>query len=145
LLILSPKVEPGVRFDPVGSIDVAPTLLDLAGVSREALAGRGRSLLARPGEEPQVFGMRGAVSDPELRTDGQYHPIDQELFYLVDADGSIVRGEGRATPADHSDAIVATGAERLFQGFAQQLEENRAPRLDDPEVQRGLRALGYIR
>lgn len=126
-LLCSPAVAPGPRSDVAGSIDVANTLLELAGAP--ALAG-GRSL-ATDDPSATAFGMRRTYDGvhEELRLDGGTERIEGLEFFAVDERGRLQRG--------------APDTEPRFAGFADQLGPEPAPGVD-PEVEEGLRALGYV-
>ena len=159
LVVLSPRIEPGLRRDVAGSVDVARTLLTLAGVQlpeggdgkREPWS-RVRDLTVDPGEDRArwgALGMRRTFPDPdevELRTDGTRHPLNELLFYAVDAEGRLVRGNGAGLAED--TPAPAPGAARrlttLFAALETRVQAGAAPVADDPETQRALRALGYV-
>lgn len=160
LVILSPRVEPGLRRDVAGSVDVARTLRSLAGVEPpEGAAGnevpwtRVRDLsAARTGDGPAqggALGMRRTFQDPdeiELRTDGTRHPLDELLFFAVDPEGRLVRGNGDGLAGDTppADRRAARHLRTLFRGLGERVEAGGAPTADDPETLRALRALGYV-
>jgi len=151
LVILSEAVEAGRDGTVVGSVDVAPTLLSLAGVKPETLsalmAGGGRDLTAGR-VAPRAAGMRRTFSPGavEVRLDGSRHSLDDLLFYVVGEGGQIVRGNGSGlltAPA----SLAPSEAERLaevFAGFERSLAGSAADEEDEPEVTRALRALGYV-
>ncbi len=145
LFIVSPNVEPGVRRDAVGSIDVAATLLDLAGIG-QALA-RGRSLLQPPAEPRRVVGMRRSVSEGTLETllDGRTRPLPRHRFFAVE-DGVVFRGNGGGldTPADRAHSPEAEEHIRsLFDRFEDELMAHPAQAIDDDDTRAALEALGY--
>lgn len=160
LVILSPRVEPGLRRDVAGSVDVARTLLALAGVEApEGPAGDGgpwsrvRDLTtAEPGgtgARGGALGMRRTFQDPdeiELRTDGTRHPLNEPLFYAVDSEGRLVRGNAAGLAGDTAPPGPATSRHlrRLFRALEEKVEAGGAPTADDPEALRALRALGYV-
>jgi arylsulfatase A-like enzyme len=152
-VILSPRVQPGVRSDVAGSVDVARTLLSLAGVDAAPPSMGGRDLTDRARPSQGALGMRrtfasAAPSDPRL--DGKSYALPPYLFYEVDAEGHVRQGNGsglvpEAPPpvarAQRDDAALV----RLFQALQQQLESSVAHDAPGPEVQRALEALGYVR
>lgn len=161
LVILSPEVEPGVRGDVAGSIDVATTLLSLAGLPfDEAPWSAGRDLTEPAPSAAEVepssadlrggaFGMRRTFRNrdtTERRADGTTVPIPRYLFYAVDRAGRVYRGntegflEGSAPDSEHLRRQVLSA----FASFQRQAEEGAAPDAKDPETQDALRALGYL-
>lgn len=160
LVILSPRVEPGVRGDVAGSIDVAPTLLSLAGVrfdSEPWSQGRDLTAPAPPAEELRgteagrrgaAFGMRRTFRGDkltEVRADGTVVPLPPYHFYAVDRAGRTYRGNhqellGHSAPIqpDVLGLLVAFGA------FERQAQRRAAPGARDAEVTDALRALGYL-
>jgi arylsulfatase A-like enzyme len=141
LFIISPRVAPGVRSEPVGSIDVGATLIDLAGLG--ARWGRGVSLLEPSRDGARVVGMRrkfapGAV---EKLADGSRRSLSEHRFYRVEGD-RVIRGSS----ASLDGAASSEEAERIraeFAGFEQELAESNSRVLEDPETRAGLEALGY--
>jgi arylsulfatase A-like enzyme len=140
-LILSPRLEAGVRHGLAGSIDVAPTLLSLAGLP---LWERGGRDLTRAGAgRRELLGMRGTFRSPlaERRVDGRSYPLPRFLFYAVDAAGEVRRGNADQLAGDLPDAD-AQRLRALFAGIESRLA--RVPETSvDPETLRALEALGY--
>lgn len=162
LVILSPQAEPRVDLTPAGSVDVARTLLALAGVAADeepwsrardlgaaapsALPGAGRS---GAGERAGALGMRRTIPNArivELRTDGTRHSLREPLFYAVDREGRVFRGNGAglAEAPPGADPGTARRVVALFGAFERSLESGTAPAAADPEALEGLRALGYV-
>ena len=89
--------------------------------------------------------MRGTFREPmtERRVDGRGYPLPALLFFSVDAEGRIERGnaggvEGAPTP---------TTAARRAAAFAElQAKVSATPGAGelDPEEEQALRALGYV-
>ncbi len=141
-ILISPEVEPGLREDTVGSVDVAPTLLALAGLSSPEH--RGRDIREASNEPVPAVGMRRtfAVSPAyELRLDGTNHLLPDLQFYLVGGAGPYVVGnaEGIESPSTESDERFRA----LFEQFEQSLS-GQAVKPIDPSVSRALEALGYV-
>lgn len=158
LVILSPRLEPGNRPTVTGSVDVARTLLSLAGVESPGepwsrardLAGGGSPGRA-DGSPARVgaLGMRRTFGDRrvvELRTDGSRHPIEGLEFYVVDPEGAVFRGDGSGleeTPPDVPETTARRVVE-LFAAFEERVAAGGGPPSLDPEAERALRALGYV-
>jgi len=145
---LSPALAPGLREDVAGAIDVAPTLLALAGLGARADALGGRDLSRRPGGGAQVWGMRKTWADgvpSERRIDGRVYRLPDYVFFAVDALGEVYRGNAGgllATPAA-AEPHQVEGLVARFAAFAAQLRAAQpAPELD-PETEAALEALGY--
>ena len=87
----------------------------------------------------------------DLRLDGQTYTLEPYLFYAVDAGGHVIRGSGNALQAGSSPKVGGAGSAQLlqlFRSFEAQLEarSGQAGGSDlDPEVERALEALGYVR
>ena len=145
LFILSPRAAAGVRRDVAGSVDVARTLYRLAGVAADA---PGRDLLV-PAEGGVAFGMRRRFTHTHLekRLDGREHRLDTDLFYAVGADGNIHAGNHAGLRPEEGSGEAAADArslQTLFGAFEQHLAGAERPGARDPEVERALKALGYV-
>ena len=156
--VRGPAAEPRVDLTPAGSVDVARTLLALAGVAAdEEPWSRARDLgVAAPsalrsgaGGRAGALGMRRTIPNArivELRTDGTRHSLQEPLFYAVDREGRVFRGNGagltEAPPG--ADPGTARRVVALFGAFERSLESGTAPAAADPEALEGLRALGYV-
>jgi arylsulfatase A-like enzyme len=143
LFVLSPRVEPSRRRDVAGSVDVAATLLALAGLPP---APHGRDLTAPPDPHATAVGMRrlfrpGRV---ETRLDGSRHPLDVPLFYLAEADGRLVRGNSRDLVDTPPDPAIEAALRRLFASFEDRLLAHPAAAPLDADTRRALEALGYL-
>lgn len=153
-VLRSPKLEVGVRRDIAGSIDIAATLLSLAGVEVPEAGsglGNGRDLTRPASERQRAFGMRRTYDKPfrDVRLDGSVHVLDDHLFFFVDAQGRIVRGNSKRVdpPSGPGPTIGDEQLERLrklFAGFEEELARNGVEDRGDPAVEEGLRALGYL-
>jgi arylsulfatase A-like enzyme len=149
LILCSSRVEPGIRRDVAGSIDVYSTIRSLAGLPHAI--DRGRDLTRRDGETAVAMGMRRTFAKPysERRIDGSVHVLDFNEFFFVTTDGLLLRGNENGlfdtsgvlnTDAQRSDVKAAIG---LFRNLELQLRDNEGEALEDPENVRRLRALGY--
>ncbi len=149
--VVSPRVEPGVRSEVASSLDVARTLLSLAGVAADGLPAQGRDL-TRPGDgDTRAYAMRksfrGGVGH-EVRLTGR-HRLEGALFGEVDPSGRIRRGNAKGLLPGDERSLDASREERLierFRSFEDQLPDPEAVEsLEtlDPSVERGLEALGY--
>jgi hypothetical protein len=141
LFILSRRCAPGPDRRNAGSVDVAATLLSLAGVAGRL--GGGSDLLAPP-RGHATLGMRRTYDRPleALRADGGTDRFEGYLFYAVDGSGAIRVGNGEAVlggPPSEARALTA-----LFGRFERQMAGQRAPAPLDAETERALRALGYV-
>ena len=151
-LIRSPRIEAGRRDDVASSIDIAATLLTLAGVEAEPAGPSASRDLTQPIRRPQrAFGMRRTYTKPYIdrRLDGSVHVIDGLLFYVVDGSGELLRGNGDALMAT-AGAVTKLSAEEgqrlrgLFGGFEQELSRTQAEVDLEPGVGDALRTLGYV-
>lgn len=147
LAIVSPRVEAGRSEAPAGSVDVAATLLALAGI--EGRLPRGRDLTGELAASAPVYGMRRTFEQPtrELRTDNRKHPLPERLFFAVRS-GGYYTGDSEAVqlgdyPAPTVTDRKALDVRELFAGFQQQLEALEVEAIDDPELLKRLEALGY--
>jgi hypothetical protein len=113
----------------------------------------GRDLTDRTARSPGALGMRKTfASDPpeDLRLDGQKYPLPPYLFYAVDSEGHVFRGNSSGLFAESS---AAPGGDtwreddllRLFSGLEMQLESNVSIDETGIDVERALEALGYVR
>ena len=161
LVILSPEVEPALRGDVAGSIDVATTLLSLAGVPFDEAPWSGGRDLTEPAPsaaevEPSeadlrggAFGMRRTFRNKkatERRADGTVVPVPRYLFFAVDRAGRLYRGneEGFLEGAAPESERLRRQVLAAFATFQRQAQEGAAPDAKDPETQDALRALGYL-
>jgi len=148
LFVLSPSVAPGVRSDPVGTVDLAATLLALAGSPTKF--GDSRNLLAPAAPARPVVGMRRTYETPyeERRLDGSVHTFDGPEFYAVE-EGQIVVGDQLGlTASDTSSLDASSGSEerlvRLFSQFEAILRTSKEVGATDEETLEKLKALGYV-
>jgi len=98
-VIISPKVPPIRRDDVAGGIDVAPTLLTLAGLKSLSEGMRGRDISGTSTPPTRIWGMRRSTTRARLderNLDGRTHILPKHWFYVIDSEGRIHRGN-----ADH--------------------------------------------
>jgi arylsulfatase A-like enzyme len=148
LFILSGRGPRGLDRGVTGSVDVAPTLLSLAGVD-ERLGG-GRDLLAPSRAAHAAVGMRRTYDRPleAFRADGRKDRFEGYLFYAVDGDGNIRVGNSQALESGTGGAAPGPSEARaltaLFRRFEAQLAGLPAAAPLDAETEGALRALGYV-
>ncbi len=147
LAIVSPFVPPGSRADVAGSIDVAATLLRLAGADAGDLGGR--DLRAPPSGPTGAFGMRRDFehAKPEQLLDGRRLPVEGLRFFAVH-DARLFSGDRERVLEDDDplrplDGPLAAELRAAFAGFASILEGTPVESLADEEVRHALEALGY--
>jgi choline-sulfatase len=148
LWIESPRLPPGRRDDPVGSIDVARTILALAGVEPESAVG-GVDLVAERSQG--AVGMRRtfAAAKTEQLTDGSRIALAPRAFFAV-REGQLYTGDRTRMlfdddPARPAGGETASALAALFGRFEERLEDTSARELADPEIQDALQKLGYTR
>ncbi|MGQ0553908.1 MAG: sulfatase [Planctomycetota bacterium] len=168
LIVFSPRLPAGAREDASASVDIADTLLALAG--QPPLPGsRGRSLLRPlPAEaSPPIVGMRRIYEEPtdDVLADGRVVPVQGPMFFIV-RDGQLHHGDATSLTSEAGGAAGAKagagggaeggaelGAEpvdeaairRLFAAFQAALESGGATEIDDEETRAAMSALGYTR
>ncbi len=140
--LCSPRVEAGVSRDVAGSIDITPTLLSLAGVP--PARSPARDLTRPPRSPPRAFGMKTTQPYQELRLDGRTYNLSFNLFYMVDHDGRLHRGNRDRLVESVAETGKRARLKILFDSFEAQLAGGGAVELQDPETLRALRALGYL-
>jgi len=148
LVILSPRLAAGVRDDPAGSVDIAATLLAMAGLDPQLVPG-GRDL-SQPSAgraEPPV-GMRRTYAEPakDVRVTGEIVELTGQRFYQLGDDGLMVGNSDALVPSGQPPAPGRDAALRdLFAGFEKALLASDATEQLDPETRAALDALGYTR
>ncbi len=131
--------------DPCGSVDVATTILRLAGGTS---AMSGRDLFAPAKGRPVAVGMRRTFEGEkfELLLDGTRLPIQGERFYF--AGERYITGDAETLyAADDFERPFSDsehqGIRRFFQTIQKLLEGVSSEELTDEDVRAALRALGY--
>lgn len=144
LFVVSPRLAAGHDRRPTGSIDLAPTLLSLAGV-KATLPG-GCDLTASPRRSCVTVGMRRTYDRPTeaLRADGSREVLSGVLFYVADEHGSLHVGDGSGLRDASADERWGRAAAGLFRSFETRLAGQAGAQAMDPEAERALRALGYL-
>lgn len=144
--ILSPRAERGLDPTPAGSVDVAATLLALAGLP---VLGEGRDLTAPPKPRqrpPSAAGMRRTFAGTavEVRTTGREVPLDGHLFYWVDPEGRFYRGNTGQVSGPGARGDRGVELRSLFALFEALLTRASRDVPLDPETRKALEALGYV-
>jgi hypothetical protein len=123
------------------TVDLAATLLALAGVERSTP--RGRVLVDPPAEDGGAVGMRRTyeVRFAEIRVDGRDHFVPKLLFFHVDSRGHLVRGNSQRILDPVAPEYAAELRDR-FLAFEQELAAHPDTRIA-PGVREALQALGY--
>jgi len=147
LVVVSPRMAPGRSDVPVGTVDVAETLLVLAGVAEHLP--HGEDLTAPVDPDRSVFGMRRTFAEPyeEHRTDGRDYLLPEHLYYQFGKDGYFT-GDAEQVRAGSSSTVLpessgVTSIRERFQQFQQSLDGLEIEPIQDPELLRHLEALGY--
>ncbi len=148
LFIVSPGLQPGLREDTAGSVDVAATIRAVAGLDE---VDDGRDLTSgSPATGATATGMRRAFDAAARQTlvDGRRIPKGGALFYVVE-DGVLFTGdERRVFVADRRDEAVdgerATSLRARFSSLATELAATSSRTLEDERTRAALRALGYV-
>jgi arylsulfatase A-like enzyme len=148
LIVHSPRVTPGARTEPVGTIDVTATLLSLGGVSD--LPPSARDLTGAFDGNLPVFGMRRTFTKryTEARVDGTVQVIepDNRRFFIVE-NGALYTGSSDGVTledrADVTDPDLQKRYRALFGGFAEDLDNVDLNRMDDDATIEAMRKLGY--
>jgi membrane-anchored protein YejM (alkaline phosphatase superfamily) len=145
LVVVSPRVAPGIRRDTAGTVDLTATVLNLAGVVDAALPGRDLTLPAAPADGGAV----GMIGRPAVALDPARGVALRERFFTVRA-GALYSGDAHASfeeddPGRHVlDATLDASLRQLFRGFEASLSGQVVKQRRDRETEEGLRALGYV-
>jgi len=146
--VLSPTLTPARVDTPVGSLDVAATVVGFAGISLGMDLGRDLcgELVSRP-----VMGMRRIFETPygDLRLDGTTRRVEGKSFYLVDGE-RVYEGDAEMVVGSHGTAVDvpverAARIRTLFQRFSDELGGIETGEVTDPAFEAALEALGYAR
>jgi arylsulfatase A-like enzyme len=156
LVVAGPGIAAGPRRTPVSHVDLAPTLIDLAGARHPAAGWQGLSLAGslRGGEEPPrrpvMMEIAVAPSIPAIRQqavrDGRHKLITSfddervtEALYDLEADP----GERRNLIA--AEPVLAGALRDTLRELASERAETVAmPADEDEEIAERLRELGYM-
>ncbi len=138
LFIVSPRVGPGPRAEVAASIDVAATLLSLAGLP----GGPGRDLTLAPGAEPWVaWGMASSTANESPGG------APRARFFAAHASGLWAGDETVVGAADGSAGAppkaLASALRLRFAAFEESARGAKASELADEPTREALRALGY--
>src|SRR5262249_23605012 len=144
LLLLAPGVAPGLRAEPACGTDVAPTLLELAGVKAPQLpVGAGRSLLAPA--DPQRILLEDDFDNEFVELD--HHAALRDGLRLLRKDGKDTLHEVLADPENLTDVSAAHSAElaalkaALDALLASSIAAGAERELSDRDA---MKALGYV-
>jgi hypothetical protein len=152
LVIVSPRLEPGVRTDLCSSVDIPRTVMSLLGVERRRLDGWGGRDLSRDEGDGLVLGMRRTFHEETIErlTDGRKRKLFGESFYTIRG-GVLLSGDGAVIlEEDDPDRVAAPDSHeavrRAFAGLAQDLAAaGMGEEITDEDAQELLKVLGYTR
>jgi arylsulfatase A-like enzyme len=139
--IVSPRLTSGLRPDVAGSVDVAATLLDLAGVEADS---RGRSLIRGVQEvplpgEPRALGM--SESSPQESGEAQrFFAVLGRTLYTGNSDQILVEDQREMSAPEELEPNL----QQLFAAFEAAYLGSSAATLDDESTREALEALGYL-
>ena len=136
LVIVSPRVAPGVRSEPVSSIDLAATLLSLADIEHGFADARDLTGAPAVGEHA-AFGMASWGGSAGEAPRARFFAAGVSSLHVGDSEGVKVV-ESRLSSAGLEAELPAR-----FSGFARDARHNEADALTDEATRAGLRALGY--
>jgi arylsulfatase A-like enzyme len=156
LVVSGPGIVPGARSTPVSHVDIAPTLVDLAGAAHPDAGWQGTSLAAalREGTEPPphpvAMEIAVAPSIPAIRQQairrGRHKLItsfdDERVIdglYDVESDPGELRNLAATEPG------LADELREMLRGLvAERAQTVEMPADDDEEIAERLRELGYL-
>ncbi len=145
LIVVAPGMSPAVRSNPVSLVDIAPTLLALAGQPSDA-ALPGTSLLEANDKEREIY------SETDYPVSAGWHParaLIQDRFKLIASaaprlfDLSTDAGEEHNLASSRPQAVAAMGS-RLETLSPPPSGSRPAASVPDSETAARLRALGYV-
>ncbi|RMH04563.1 MAG: hypothetical protein D6702_02930, partial [Planctomycetota bacterium] len=138
----------GLRVAATSSqVDLAPTLIELAGLPAEA-AGHGRSLvpLLRGEElEPWPEGVYQEAFQRQLGQDRRSAWRSGEWTLTVDRSGreALLHAERGQVPPAEADPVLVAGLRQRLESFLAGIEERAGASAADPGAERALEGLGY--
>ena len=146
LVIRSTQLAKGLYPEPVGSVDVAKTLLALGGLHSNQF--KGRDLTTRRDSAELVAGMRTSLKGElvDNRVEGESKRLSGERWFVFE-NGALLSGNSEEAYWDDDETRPVSGedgerAKRLFGLFRDQM--TGAVELDDEETRAALEALGYL-
>ena len=147
LIIKAPKTPAAVRADPASTIDVAPTVLAMAGVSPSSTL-PGHNLLGPPQRDRESY---GESQYPTVAGWTALSSLTQDRWKLIVADRPVLF-DLKTDPQEGTDVSATRGT--LVQAMSARLDAMRkaasgsAPAAGaatvSPETAERLRALGYV-
>jgi arylsulfatase A-like enzyme len=150
LAIAVPGGPPASFSEPVTLLDLGPTVLDLAGVSKP-LSMRGESLLRRPSGEPTlIYAGSKFTESPDYKPERQNCVIWRDWKLILPHDGAPEAGEFYDLRVDPEEKEPLPGKQRLIQTLTFALTAWKETVSAGPAVnvaedhEAELRALGYI-
>jgi arylsulfatase A-like enzyme len=138
LIIVSPRLEPALRRDVVGTVDVTATILALAGLDFSDLRGRDLSVVLGDGEGT-ASGV-GFAREGEGQADARFFVVRDGVHYTEGPQG-LVRSGRREQPVE---GPAGAGILELFASWEELVRAAPVERLVDEGTLEGLRALGYV-
>jgi len=151
LMIRLPKVEPGRVRQPVGHIDIAPTLLDLLGIATDPEM-QGKSLIpAINGKEDFARSVYSESIFPELHYGwSPFKSITTREYKFIDApkpelyDRQTDRAETRNLISENPGIGKQLRAQMEEIIRTHRKTPENTPQAVDPETEEKLRSLGYV-
>ena len=146
LVIRSARMAKGLYSEPVGSVDVAKTLLALADIQVNQF--KGRDLTTQRDSAELVAGMRTSLKGElvDNRVEGERVLLSGERWFVFE-NGALISGNREEAYWDDDESRPVSGedgeqAKQLFGLFRDQM--TGAVELDDEETRAALEALGYV-